>query len=315
MRGLELNEVTASYGRAEALLEVNLRILPGEMLAVLGANGAGKSTLVAVTAGLHRVEAGQVRVAGVDMLRDPSRARRELGVAGQHVALYPSETLRANLRLFGALAGLGGRDLASRTAEVAAAIGISEALDRRADHCSAGQRRRAHVAAALLHDPAVVVLDEPAAHLDPAGRRDLRGLAQQAVGRGAAVCWCTNDPDEAALVGDRVAILERGRLLVEGGAAELVQRLVRPTVEVLFTGSAPALDPRPGVEVSGSMLRVAVSNVATALPEALAVIGDHSDRVRSVRVLEPDLATAFSALTRCRSEGDEAAALVAEVAP
>lgn len=296
MVALAVEGVTVRYGARVALSNVDLAIGAGAVVAVLGANGAGKSTLVAVAAGLLAPDAGRVLVTGVDVRRDPLGARRRLGVAGQEVGLYPTETVGDNLRLFGALAGLRGPSLAARVAEVAEAIGLADSLDRRADRCSAGERRRAHVAAALLHRPSVLVLDEPAAHLDLDGRRALLGLARAAADDGAAVCWCTNQPEEAAALAGTVAILEWGRLLAKGSPSELARALAQPTVEVRFAGPVPPLPSRPGLELAGDVARLAVTGPATAVDEALAVIGSHLGRVRSLRVVEPDLQAAFVAV-------------------
>jgi len=158
---LEVAGLRKSYGVTVALDGVDLVVEPGSIVGLLGRNGAGKTTLVSVIAGLLRADAGTVRVAGIDVVRDARRARACIGLAPQETGVYLPLSVRDNLRFFGGLSDLRGRVLRTRIDDVASALLLEPLLDRRARDLSGGERRRLHTAIALLHRPRLVLLDEP----------------------------------------------------------------------------------------------------------------------------------------------------------
>jgi ABC-2 type transport system ATP-binding protein len=225
-----------SYGPTAALNGFDLRISAGEVVGLIGRNGAGKSTFAAVAAGLVRPDRGGVRIDGIDIARDRRHALARLGLAGQQLALYPTATVAENLRIFGGLHDLRGRRLRERIDQVAASMGLTELLPRRVSRLSGGQQRRTHAAVALLHRPAVLLLDEPTVGADPASRQALLDTVRAQADTGTAVCYTTHYLPELDLLRATVALADAGRVVFRGTRAELLATVPR------VDGRQPQLD-------------------------------------------------------------------------
>ncbi|MDQ1434448.1 MAG: type transport system ATP-binding protein, partial [Actinomycetota bacterium] len=189
---LDVRGIRKSYGATVALDGVDLVVEPGTIVGLLGRNGAGKTSLVSVVAGLLRPDAGRVLVAGVDIAREPRRARALIGLAPQDTGVYLPLSVRDNLRFFGGLSDLHGRERATRIDEVGAALMLDDLLDRRARDLSGGERRRLHTAIAVLHRPRLVLLDEPTTGADVQTRHELLRLVTDLSREGSAVVYSTH---------------------------------------------------------------------------------------------------------------------------
>jgi ABC-2 type transport system ATP-binding protein len=227
------------YGPVTALDGFELTVAAGEIVGLIGHNGAGKTTFVEVVAGLIRPDAGEVTIAGVPVATGPRLARRQLGLAPQELGLYLSATVRQNLRLFGGLAGLRRRALASAIDEVATALELTSVLDRAVGVLSGGQRRRAQTATALLHRPAVLLLDEPTAGADPTTRQALLTVVRQRAAEGAAICYTTHYLPELEDLDATIAVARQGRIVARGDRATLLAGLPGE-VRVEFRDAPPA---------------------------------------------------------------------------
>jgi ABC-2 type transport system ATP-binding protein len=213
------------YGDQTALDGFDLVVGAGEITGLVGHNGAGKTTFVEIVTGLVRADSGQVTVCGVDALRESRRARRFIGVAPQEQALYVSATVRDNLRLFGALAGLRGSRLRQGIEQVAGELRLSEVLDQRAGLLSGGQRRRTQAAAAMIGEPKVLLLDEPTAGADPETRQALLAAVRARAAAGAAVVYTTHYLPELADLGATLAVARVGRVIARGSQQSLMHGL------------------------------------------------------------------------------------------
>ncbi|MEU8357998.1 ABC transporter ATP-binding protein [Nonomuraea sp. NPDC048882] len=222
------------YGGVVALDGFDLRVEPGEIAGLVGHNGAGKTTFFEIAAGLTAPDAGRVRVGG------------DVGMAPQHLALYPSITVRETLRLFGGLAGLRGRALAAAVEGTAEELALTEVLDRRVGLLSGGQQRRTQAATALLPEPEVLLLDEPTAGADPETRAALLAAVRRRAQGGAAVVYCTHYLPELTELAATVAVAGNGRVIARGAAADLLRDLpgeVRVTVEGAAEIAVATTDP------------------------------------------------------------------------
>jgi ABC-2 type transport system ATP-binding protein len=222
------------YGARTALDGLDLVLPAGCFTALLGPNGAGKSTLFQVLTGLFAPDAGEVSVAGEALARHPARALRHLGVVFQQASLDLDLSVRRNLRFHADLHGLPRALAAQRIEAGCAALGTQADLDRPVRELSGGNRRKVELVRALLHHPALLLMDEPTVGLDPRSRRDLIAAVRREVAtRGTAVLWATHLVEEAEAA-DRVLVLHRGRLLSDGAPADVAAALGGPTLEAAF---------------------------------------------------------------------------------
>ena len=227
---LRLDNVCKRYGTTLAVDGLSLAVRPGEILGLLGPNGAGKSTIVNLAVGVLAPDGGHVAIDGAGDPRRPA-ARARLGVAPQGLALYDLLSGIENLRFFGEVYGLGGAALADRVRWSLDFVGLTERAGSRVQTYSGGMKRRLNLAAALVHDPALVLLDEPTVGVDPQSRHQIfeNILALKRLGR--TVIYTTHYMEEAARLCDRVAIIDHGRLLALGRVPELLAAHgARPTL-------------------------------------------------------------------------------------
>jgi ABC-2 type transport system ATP-binding protein len=219
-------------GRTRALAGLSLEVPAGVVYGLLGPNGAGKTTLIRVLATLLPFEAGAARVAGFDVRRDPARVRARIGLAGQYAAVDGYLTGRENVELVALLYGLVAGVARRRTRDLLDRIGLAGAADRQVRTYSGGMRRRLDLAATLVGTPAVVFLDEPTTGVDPASRRELWALIRDLVRGGTTVLLTTQYLEEADRLADRIAVIDRGRVVCEGTGAELKDRGGGAVVEI-----------------------------------------------------------------------------------
>lgn len=221
---LSLQDVRVRYGGTFALAGVSLDVARGEVVGLVGPNGSGKSTTLAVAAGLLDPHTGSVTVEGVRRNSDPDAFALRVGLVPQDCALYDELSAAENLAFFGRLYGLGGRELRRRAARALSRVRLADRAGCRVGTLSGGMKQRVNLAAALLHDPAVLLLDEPTAALDPATRDALFADLCRLREDGHAVLLTTHHLDEAELGCDRVAVLDRGLLVAAGRPRDLFRR-------------------------------------------------------------------------------------------
>src|SRR5580658_9443001 len=211
---LHLAKATRRYGNRAALDEVDLELEEGEVYALIGRNGAGKSTLAKAAIGVLALDEGSVRVLGADPSRD-RHVRREIGVAPQDIALYSHLTVAENLDVFATLAGVPRSERVSAVARAMDETVCAERAGERVAHLSGGWRRRANLAAAIVHRPRLLVLDEPAEGLDTETRLILRRLIASLRAERTAILLISHIAEDVSLLADRLGIMESGRLMME----------------------------------------------------------------------------------------------------
>ncbi|MGW6012529.1 ATP-binding cassette domain-containing protein [Streptomyces sp. NPDC055210] len=310
--------LTKSFGDKQALTGVDLEAAPGTVLGVLGPNGAGKTTTVRVLSTLLRADSGQAWVAGHDVHEEPENVRRHLGLSGQYAAVDEKLTGRENLYLVARLYGMGRHAARRRAAQLLDSFNLQEAADRRSGTYSGGMRRRLDLAGALVARPAVVVLDEPTTGLDPRGRADTWTSIQELVAAGTTVLLTTQYLEEADQLADTIAVIEGGRVIARGTAAQLKARvggerlsltvpephLRTPAAEILgaLGPHVPVFDARTG------RFTVTTDHGAESLEYALGCLRTASIAVRDVGLAPPTLDDVFLTLTgRPQTAGDGAA--------
>jgi len=235
---IEVEALTRSFGPVRALAGVDLAAEPGTVLALLGPNGAGKTTLVRILATLLRPDSGRACVAGYDVCADAGAVRSVIGLAGQYAAVDEMLTGRENLELAGLLYHLSRREYKRRAAVALERFGLTSAADRMVKTYSGGMRRRLDIAASLAGRPPVLFLDEPTTGLDPRTRNDLWDFVRELVASGTTVLLTTQYMEEAERLADRIAVLAAGRVIAQGTAAELKDRVGGGMVEARVTRPA-----------------------------------------------------------------------------
>lgn len=302
---LEARGLRKSYGARPVLLGVDLDVAPGEVVGLLGPNGAGKTTLVSILAGLINPDAGRVTIGSIDALGHPHQARRLLGLAPQETGLYPTLTCRENLRFFAELAGLRGRELRGAVDSVAAALQLTDLLDRRAQHLSGGERRRLHTALALVNRPPLVLLDEPTTGADVRTRAQLLKFVQELAAAGSAVLYSTHYLTEIEQLNASVVILDQGHVIARGSVAQLVAAHASNVVELTFEGPVPPLpssERGTSVETEGSVLRVHTHEPGRMTASILEDLGARATELRSLEVVQPSLENVYLDLTGRRPQ-------------
>jgi ABC-2 type transport system ATP-binding protein len=285
-------------GRVRALDGLSFSVAPGTVYALLGPNGAGKTTTVRILTTLSRPDQGRARVAGIDVLAQPGRVRSVIGAVSQHTGAVGLLTGAENLALQGGIHRLRRKELRGRVAELLDAFGLSEAANRQVKTYSGGMRRRLDIATALVHQPAVLFLDEPTTGLDPQGRSDLWAVLTELAASGTTILVTTHYLEEADQYAAKIAIVDRGQIVAEGTSDELKEGLHGDSVlleldshdraeqagKVLI--DVPAV---VGASVDGSSVRARVADGPRALPAVLGGLEASSVPVRSVTVARPSL--------------------------
>jgi linearmycin/streptolysin S transport system ATP-binding protein len=293
------------YKERLAVDGVGFRVSPGETYGLLGPNGAGKTTTISMICGLLRRDGGEVTVAGASLDDDPATVKAAIGYVPQDVALYPDLTGLENLRFWGQMYGLAGRDLAARVQSVLELVGLAERARDKVASYSGGMQRRLNIGAGLLHRPRLLVLDEPTVGVDPQSRNAILGNVEALGGEGIAVLYTTHYMEEAERLCDRVGIIDQGRLVAEGTRRELVATVgERDRIELAATGDlarlAEATARVDGVDeatvVAGGIHLVARDG-RRLLPRLLEAAEHAGVEVTSVEVVEPDLEAVFLHIT------------------
>src|SRR3954447_24686145 len=293
------------FGDVEAVKGVSFEVPEGRVLGLLGPNGAGKTTAVRMLTTLLKPDRGTARVLGVDVRKDPQRVRGSIGLAGQYAAVDENLTGRENLALVGKLTHLPSAEITARADELLEQFALSHAADRVSRTYSGGMRSRLDLAAALVHRPPVLFLDEPTTGLDPQGRNDLWGVIQELVRTGTTVLLTTQYLEEADMLADNIVVIDHGSVIAEGTATELKERLGSTVVEITMRdddATARAVELLAPVGKSsrdGKLVRVNVPGGAGAssMLDAVRILdGAHLDPAAMV-LREPTLDDVFLELT------------------
>ena len=317
---IEAEGLVKSYPKGVVALDgLSFAVAPGRVFALLGPNGAGKSTAVKVLTTLAKADAGSARVAGIDVAAQPDAVRRTIGVVAQGSGVDIQASGRENLRLQGQIHGIRGRAIEERAQEMLERFGLADAADRIARGYSGGMQRRLDIAMALVHDPAVLFLDEPTTGLDPEVRADMWSeIADLAAERGKTVLLTTHYLEEADQLARRVAIVDRGKIVAEGTPDELKRELRGDAIHVdlegdyngALSGALAGLPAVREVTVEGRVLRARADDGGRAVPLVLQALETHGVEVSSVRVARPSLDDVYLKYTGRTFETAEAEAEV-----
>jgi len=299
-------------GDVRALDGVSFAIPEGTVLGLLGPNGAGKTTAVRVLTTLLTPDSGSARVAGIDVLAEPAKARTVIGLAGQYAAVDEGLTGMENLVLVGRLNHLGRAERRTRAVDLLEQFGLADAGHRVLKTYSGGMRRRLDLAASLVARPPVLLLDEPTTGLDPRSRIDLWAVIEALVADGVTLLLTTQYLEEADRLADRICVIDHGRVLAEGTSAELKAKLGGTAVEVVLLDEAAAASAAQALTgvgdeppiLDGLTVRIATTTGLATTAEVVRRLEHTGVDVSSLQLRQPSLDEVFLALTGKGSGGD-----------
>lgn len=302
---LEVSGLFKSFGKLAAVTDVSFQVEEGESFGLLGPNGAGKSTTISMLFGLLTPDKGSILVSGQTMQANPLAVKRCLGYVPQEIALYPELSAQENLAFWGRLYGLSGSNLQARIAGVLDVVGLSERARGKVGTYSGGMKRRINIAAALLHQPKLLIMDEPTVGIDPQSRNHILETVKQLNQQGMTIIYTSHYMEEVEYLCSRIGIIDHGQIIALGTVPEL-RRIVGEDSEIVLTvqglaqDSLSALAQLPHVRrarLQGDDLVVVSPQPALALGGISTFLAEHGISMRSIRVNEPNLESVFLHLT------------------
>jgi ABC-2 type transport system ATP-binding protein len=302
---LECEGLVKAFDGLVAVDDVGFHIAAGETYGLLGPNGAGKTTSISMIAGILEADAGDVMVAGSQITTRSTDGKGQIGYVPQDIAIYPDLTARENLRFFGKLYAIPKDKLDRRVDDVLDVIGLSDRGDDRTDEYSGGMKRRLNIGIGLLHEPSLLILDEPTVGVDPQSRNAILESVELLGRTGTAVLYTTHYMEEAERLCDRVGIIDGGKIRAEGTRRELVELIgQRDTVNLGVVGSPQQLVDSlkevteiESITAAEGSVEILVEGASGLLPRILDVSQQSGVAVSGVEVIEPNLESVFLHLT------------------
>ncbi len=294
-----------SFDDVHAVNDVSFEIHQGEIFSLLGPNGAGKTTTIGMISGLLTPDAGEVWLLGHSVSSEPKKAKAALGVVPQEIALYEDISGRANLNFWGKMYGLRGNALSKRVDEVLALIGLEDRAKGVVSKYSGGMKRRLNVGVALLHEPQILVMDEPTVGIDPQSRRKILDSVKNLRDQGITILYTTHYMEEAQELSDRIAIMDNGEIIARGTHDELIDIVGELDRITLTISGDPVKAKDAWQEISGvedvfsengviHLLVTDSNRILSGVFEAAASVDVH---INSVEIQEPNLEAVFLHLT------------------
>ncbi len=302
---IQVQNLKKHYGEFTAVNGVTFEVEQGEIFSLLGPNGAGKSTTISMLSCLLQPTAGDACVMGHSVVKEAQAVKSMIGVVPQDIALYGDLSARENLTFWGRMYGLAGKDLARRVDEVLEIIGLVERQKDRVDKFSGGMKRRVNIGAALMHKPAVIIMDEPTVGIDPQSRRHILDNIKELNGHGMTVLYTTHYMEEAQELSSHIAIMDQGEIIACGSHTELVKivgELDRIDLAINAEGDKviTAWESTPGVHRvfrEDGHLTVLAEDSNQILPHLFESATQAGVRITSVDIQEPNLEAVFLHLT------------------
>jgi ABC-2 type transport system ATP-binding protein len=304
---IRVEDLRKTFGDLTALDGVTMTAEPGKVLGLLGPNGAGKTTIVRIVTTLLQPDSGQAWINGIDVVRDPQRARMSFGLAGQYPAVDENLTGFENLEMVGRLYRLSRRDARDRANELLERFDLADAGNRTAKTYSGGMRRRLDLAASIVSDAPILLLDEPTTGLDPRTRMGLWEHIRELVDSGVTLLLTTQYLEEADELADRIVVIDHGRIIAEGTSTQLKAQIGGDVIHLQFSerdvlhqslqvlGQVGAADPQ--INEEELTLKIPARNGVEDLMAAVRLMDQHGIRPDDINIRKPSLDDVFLTLT------------------
>ena len=304
---LQANNLVRKFGDVTAVNDVSFEIHEGEIFSLLGPNGAGKTTTISMLSTLLAPTSGDAQINGFSIKNDNMQVRKYIGIVPQEIALYDDLTALENLKYWGKLYDLGGRELDQRVGEVLEQIGLTDRAKDRLKTYSGGMKRRVNIAAGLLHKPKLLFMDEPTVGIDPQSRRMILDKVKELNEQGMAILYTTHYMEEAQELSNRVGIIDHGKLIAVGTQEELTKQVgENDSIHILtdpmddlpsIAAKLQGFDGITRVIVEESGLNLITSDAERNLAPIINQASQAGARIRSIEIIEPNLETVFLHLT------------------
>lgn len=300
---IELSGLNKSFGTNQVLRNLNLTVKQGEFYSLLGPNGAGKSTTINIIAQLLRPDEGKVMVNGFDASTQVLKIKALLGVVPQEIALYEELTAWENLMFWGQLNGVSRSVINERGKKILTQFGLYERKDEKIKTYSGGMKRRINIAVALLHNPEVILMDEPTVGIDPQSRNNIYEFMESLKREGKTIIYTTHYMEEAERFSDRIGVMDNGRLVTEGTLSEIKQSVNLPEhIVVEIEGESTTVIEKliaqgMKAELNNGKLSIATTNFKSDLKNLVLVLHENNAEIQHLEKREVDLETIFLKLT------------------
>lgn len=302
---LKAENLYKSFGNIKAVDGISFEVKRGEIFGLLGPNGAGKSTTISMISTLMNPTSGEILFEGKNIFDDSKEIRKRLGVVPQEIALYPTLSGYQNLSFWGSIYGLRGAELKNKINEVSQIIGLNERLKDRVDKYSGGMKRRLNIGAALLHNPELLIMDEPTVGIDPQSRNHILDTVLKLNGQGMTIIYTSHYMEEVEYLCNRICIMDEGKIIASGTQNELVELVNGKTqinvalndMDYSFIEILKKIEGVLDAKIIDDNFTVYGENSDTMLAEIIAKVTEHGKRIKSIDVKKPNLEAVFLHLT------------------
>ncbi len=307
MNIIEAKDLVKVYGKNEVVSKVNIVVEEGETFGLLGPNGAGKSTTISMIVGLVKPTSGSVFVKGIDALKRSRNVKKYIGLVPQDIALYPTLSAEDNLSFWGKMYGVTGKQLDKRVDEVLQIVNLESRRKERVETYSGGMKRRINIAAALLHEPEVIIMDEPTVGIDPQSRNHILETVKALNAKGTTIIYTSHYMEEVEFLCDKVAIMDHGKVIAFDEKEKLKRSVIdseRILLKLSSINDSLIEDLRQLSEISRveqeaeeHILEIYTPNDAQVLMKILAIVSKYKVNILETKIEKPNLEAVFLKLT------------------
>jgi ABC-2 type transport system ATP-binding protein len=304
---LVVSDIKKSFDQKEVVRGVSFSVEKGESFGLLGPNGAGKSTTISMICGLLTYDSGSVMVDGISVKKKPLDVKKKIGVVPQEIALYPTMSAKENLLFWGKMYGLSGKLAKKRVDEVLEYVGLRDRANDKIETFSGGMKRRINIGASLMHEPELLIMDEPTVGIDPQSRNHILETVKRLNQNGMTVIYTSHYMEEVEFLCNRIGIVDQGKMIALGTKGDLVNRLAGGTVIKLsvaslkdeFTASLRKVTnvERMIPDIENNSVDIFVHHHQLAFSDIIACAMENRVQVLSFEVQEPNLESLFLSLT------------------